>query len=73
MLIEAGLPIEDAAEEVRKIQERDFEGAADLLAATGNEKDVADYLGRDVSTVRPPAPPIDLDLPNDKNLPEGRG
>lgn len=70
MLMEAGLPIEDVAEEVRKIQERDFEGAADLLAATGNEKDVADYLGREVSTVRPPAPPIDLDLPEDEEPPE---
>jgi hypothetical protein len=52
MLINAGLPIEDAVDEVRRIEERAFEQAVHLLEALGSEEEVADFLGRDV----PPAP-----------------
>lgn len=54
MLINAGLPIEDAAEEVRKIKELMFDEAVKLLEALGDEEAVADFLNRDV----PPAPPV---------------
>lgn len=47
MLVEAGMPIRDAAKEVARIQERDFEGAAELLDALGDPALVAEYLGRE--------------------------
>jgi hypothetical protein len=52
ILINAGLPIEDAAEEVRKIEERAFEAAVALLEALGDEEAVAEFLSREV----PPEP-----------------
>lgn len=52
MLIEAGFPIEDAREEVRRIQSRDFAAAAELLDATDDRALVYDYLGREM----PPEP-----------------
>lgn len=55
ILIEAGFSIDDAAEELRRIEQEDFAGAVQLLDATGNEQAVGDYLGVDI--VRPPAPP----------------
>lgn len=55
LLVSAGLPIEDAAEEVDRIQSRDFEGANKLLDATADEGAVFDYLGRELPE-RPPAP-----------------
>lgn len=59
VLINAGLPVEDAQEEVRRIQSRDFVGADQLLSATGDEAAVFDYLGRDAPTLgRPQPPPI---------------
>lgn len=59
MLIEAGFPISDANEEVARIEREDFDGADSLLAATGDEVAVFDYLGRDAPTngSRPPQPP----------------
>lgn len=53
ILINAGMPVEDAAEEVRKIEERAFEQATMLLDALGSEEEVAKFLNRDV----PPALP----------------
>lgn len=53
MLIEAGFPIDDAREEVRRIQERDFAAAENLLAATDDKQLVYDFLGKDM----PPEPP----------------
>lgn len=59
LLFNAGMPIEDAAEEVRRIQERDFAGASELLDATGDEAAVFDYLGRDQpADLGRPAPPV---------------
>lgn len=46
MLMDAGLPIEDAAEEVRRIREENFDAAVQLLEATGDEIAVLEYLGR---------------------------
>lgn len=45
MLMEAGLPIKSVLEEVRRIQERDFDAANLLLDATGDKEAVADFLG----------------------------
>lgn len=45
ILLESGFPIEDANEEVRRIEERDFEGANELLDATGSPESVQEYLG----------------------------
>jgi hypothetical protein len=53
ILVEAGLPIRDAVEEVLRIEGRDFKGADDLLTATADEAAVFDYLGRK----QPPPPP----------------
>jgi hypothetical protein len=55
ILITAGFPIEDANEEVRRIEERDFEGANQLLDATGSTDSVGEYLG-DRFTVSPATP-----------------
>jgi hypothetical protein len=58
MLVDAGFAIEDAAEEVARIEGRDFDGAAKLLDALGDEEQVYEYLGREMpaAPVRPPAP-----------------
>lgn len=48
MLVEAGFPVRDAFEEVQRIQSRDFEAAAALLDATGDQELVYEYLGRDM-------------------------
>lgn len=65
ILVAAGLPIEDTAEEVDRIQSRDFEGANKLLDATGDEDAVFDYLGRDkpATPARPVAPPAPAPVP----------
>ena len=54
MLVNAGFPIDDAVEEVRRIIESDFESANKLLEATGNVQAVYDRLGLGT------APTIDL-------------
>ena len=84
VLVEAGIPIDDAAEEVRRIQERDFDGANKLLDATADEAAVFEYLGRDQPTDQlgapapdptgPPAPgqPVPDLVPN-QPLPGERG
>lgn len=60
MLVEGGIPIDDAAEEVQRIQSRDFEGANTLFDATGDDQAVRDYLGLEGPgpTGAPPAPPV---------------
>lgn len=60
ILVTAGLPIDDAAEEVERIQQRDFKGANELLDATADEDAVFDYLGRDkpARPLAPIAPPV---------------
>jgi hypothetical protein len=54
MLVEAGLPIEDAALELERIEAEDFEGAIALLEATGDEQAARDRLGLEGEP--PPAP-----------------
>lgn len=63
MLVEAGLPIEDAAAEVEAIRAEHLEAAVLLLEASGDEQAVRDYLGLDgeppeapQEAVPPPAP-----------------
>lgn len=45
MLVDAGYPIEDAQEEVQRIQKRAFDAAARLADATGDNDVVRAYLG----------------------------
>lgn len=59
LLVSAGMPVDDAAEEVRRIQERDFKGAGELLDATGDEDAVFEYLGLEPPTTLP-APPVPI-------------
>jgi hypothetical protein len=54
MLMEAGVPIEDAALEVARIQAEQVDIAIGIVEATGNVKAAAAYLG--VQYVEPPAP-----------------
>lgn len=56
MLLDAGLPIESVAQEVKNIESRDFEGANQLLDATGSQQDVAEYLNRQQRTEVPQPP-----------------
>lgn len=44
-LLEVGFPIDDVAEEVARIQSRDFEGASALADATGDVDEARKYLG----------------------------
>uniref|UniRef100_UPI000517DAF6 hypothetical protein n=1 Tax=Streptomyces capuensis TaxID=1464056 RepID=UPI000517DAF6 len=59
MLMDAGFPIEDAEEEIERIQSRQFEAAKALADATGDSKAVGDYLGIDI-TPDPVPPPVVL-------------
>jgi hypothetical protein len=59
MLIEAGFPIEDAAQEIERIQARQFAKARDLADATGDTNLVGDFLGVKVAEP-PPAPAPNL-------------
>lgn len=56
ILVEAGFPISDAKEEIRRIQHRDFEGAAKLLDATDDQALVHEYLGKKFEEPPPPPP-----------------
>lgn len=60
MLLEAGFPIDDVAEEIERIQSRDFEGAGELADATGDTEAAREYLGMEPATVPettvPPVP-----------------
>lgn len=44
MLMLAGYPIEDAIQEIERIETRDFEGANTMMEATGDVQAVRDYL-----------------------------
>ncbi|MFI7096853.1 hypothetical protein [Streptomyces lydicus] len=65
MLQDAGFPIEDAAQEIERIQSRSFDQAKALADATGDTGAVGDYLGLDLNpdpvapTVVLPATPAD--------------
>ena len=56
MLQDAGYPIEDVAEEIRRIQARRFADATQLANATGDQGAVAEFLGRTPGQTVPPAP-----------------
>jgi hypothetical protein len=59
MLVEAGFPIDDAAEEVKRIQSGQFEKAKALADATGDTGAVGDFLGLDLNPdPAPPAPQL---------------
>lgn len=65
MLMDAGFPIEDAAQEIERIQSRSFDQAKTLADATGDSGAVGDYLGLDLNpdpvapTIVLPATPAD--------------
>lgn len=81
MLVEAGLPIEDASEEVERIESRAFELANALADATGDTEAVRAFLhltgpGPDLTPapppgaiVLPPAPPGALPAVPDDTVP----
>lgn len=56
MLIEAGFPVQEAKEEIQRIQHRDFEAAGKLLDATDDQALVHEFLGK--KFVEPPPPPV---------------
>ncbi|MGW0822551.1 hypothetical protein [Streptomyces sp. NPDC002845] len=56
MLIDAGYPIEDAQDEVERIQQRAFDAAARLADATGDNDAVRAYLG--LPKADPGVPPV---------------
>ncbi|KQP81583.1 hypothetical protein [Aeromicrobium sp. Leaf291] len=68
MLVDVGFPVDDIAEEIRRIESRDFKGANDLADAIGNIDAVLAYLGREATTEElqrpvvlggaPPVPPV---------------
>ncbi len=59
MLMEAGFPIDDAAEELKRIDSRSFEAARALADALGNPKEVARFLNRQAPD-EPETPPVIL-------------
>lgn len=59
MLMEAGFPIEDATEELKRIDARAFEEARALADALGNPTEVARFLGRQAPD-QPETPPVVL-------------
>jgi hypothetical protein len=58
MLMEVGLPIEDAAEEVQRIRQHDYESANKLADATGDQDAVRSLLGLEPTVIAPPAIPL---------------
>lgn len=58
MLMEAGIPIKRVLEEVRRIQERDFTGAAELFDAIGETGPVYEFLGLEAPPEPDPVPVV---------------
>lgn len=56
MLIDAGLPISDAAEEVQRIQSQRWDVGVGIVEATGNVEAAAKYLGVDYQPPPEPQP-----------------
>jgi hypothetical protein len=56
MLMEAGFPIDDVADEIDRIQARQFEKARALADATGDTGAVGNFLGLDLNP--DPTPPV---------------
>ncbi|MFJ1993087.1 hypothetical protein [Streptomyces asiaticus] len=73
MLVEAGFPIDDAAEEVKRIQAGQFEKARALADATGDTTVVGNFLGLDLNPDRTPPTPTLPPTPGqqDPNAPVG--
>ncbi|MFH8813140.1 hypothetical protein ACH4GZ_39075 [Streptomyces hygroscopicus] len=67
MLVEAGFPIDDAAEEVKRIESRQFEKARALADATGDTAAVGDFLGLDLNPDRTPPTPQLPPTPGQQN------
>ncbi|MET8571771.1 hypothetical protein [Streptomyces sp. NPDC004783] len=59
MLMEAGFPIEDVEEELKRIDSRSFADARNLADALGNPEETARFLGRQAPD-EPETPPIVL-------------
>ncbi|MEW2187775.1 hypothetical protein AB0900_31290 [Streptomyces cellulosae] len=59
MLMEAGFPIDDATEELKRIDNRSFEAARALADALGNPEEVARFLNRQAPD-EPETPPVVL-------------
>ncbi|MFD8516589.1 hypothetical protein ACFV27_37295 [Streptomyces antimycoticus] len=57
MLAEAGFPIDDVTEEIKRIESRQFEQARALADATGDTTVVGDFLGLDLNPDRTPPTP----------------
>lgn len=66
MLTEAGFPIDDAAEEIGRIQARQFEKARALADALGDPQAVADFLGLQPPAVPAPPAPVLPPAPGDQ-------
>ncbi|MFF4527002.1 hypothetical protein [Streptomyces bluensis] len=66
MLIEAGFPIDDAQEEIDRIQSRQFAAARDLADALGNPDEVASFLGRQAPE-QPDPPAVQLPPPGNQD------
>lgn len=73
MLVEAGFPISSAMDEVRRIQERDFEAANELFDATGDKALVYDFLGKEPPEEPEPAPEQVTVVPGQVPVPPNPG
>ncbi|MEW9521789.1 hypothetical protein [Streptomyces tubercidicus] len=72
MLMDAGFPIDSAAEEIERIQSRAFAAAKDLADATGDSSAVGEYLGLDLNP-DPVAPAVVLPAtPGDQATPDAQ-
>lgn len=68
MLIDAGYPIENAAEEIANIEARQFAAAGALADATGDQTAVREFLNLPGEAPQPPAPVLPP-APGDTGLP----
>lgn len=59
MLQDIGWPIEDAEQEIKRIESRSFDDARDLADALGNAEETAKYLGRQAPE-QPQVPAVQL-------------
>lgn len=71
LLAEAGVPSENITDEIERIESRDFDGANELLDATGNNRVVYDYLGIPFPGEGNPVPPTPGGVPNPETEGEG--
>ncbi|MER6249369.1 hypothetical protein [Streptomyces griseorubiginosus] len=73
MLMEAGFPIDDAAEEITRIQARQFEKARALADATGDSGAVGDFLNLDLNPDPTPPTPTFPGTPSQTDPGTGEG